>query len=96
MFVELSFERLYQLSQLQASVLLRARVFPAVRYFLPRGSEEECVEELSLLLQALQTISDMVMAVVLVVDHPFPNNLNSVLRFVVEHRCVCRAHISHT
>jgi len=71
--LELTFERMIDLSRIRDSALLRARVFPVITMFVEQGKEEEARTQLAECLDCLRELSDMVVLVTLVVDRPFPD-----------------------
>ena len=88
--VDLTFDRLIDLSLLPSSVLLRATVLPCVRYFLSSSSSNApFIAELSSLVNALHTIDDISLLLILTVDEPAPDDLHAVLDFLqAQHRIV--------
>ena len=87
--VDLTFDRLTDLSLLPSSVLLRANVVPCVRYFLSSTANETFIADLSSLLNALHTITDISLLLILTVDDPPPSDLQVILDFVqTQHRII--------
>ena len=88
--IDLTFDRLIDLSLLPSSVLLRATVLPCVRYFLSStSSNAPFIAELSSLLNALHNIDDISLMLILTVDEPAPPDLSAVMDFLqAQHRIV--------
>jgi hypothetical protein len=54
MMFEASFERLHLIGKLPDSVLYKPNVYPAVKYLLRKGEEENCLADLSILFDSLK------------------------------------------
>lgn len=79
--LELTFERMIDLSRLPDSALLQARVYPVITMFVSSGQETEAVSQLKECVECLKDLSDMVVLVSLIVDHPFPD-LGAILTYL--------------
>eukprot|EP00698_Gefionella_okellyi_P013133 TRINITY_DN3582_c0_g1_i1.p1 TRINITY_DN3582_c0_g1~~TRINITY_DN3582_c0_g1_i1.p1 ORF type:complete len:509 (-),score=102.28 TRINITY_DN3582_c0_g1_i1:437-1963(-) len=79
--VELSYDRLIALSQLQDTALLRGRFYPSVKMFVRPGDEAQCLRELQELLSALKAIEGIQVIVTLSLERPFPR-LDSILQLL--------------
>ena len=89
--VDLTFDRLIDLSLLPSSVLLKANVLPCVRYFLSSSSLADAfISELSSLINALHSIDDISLLLILTVDDPAPAHLPAVLDFLQTHHRIIR------
>ncbi|PRP80922.1 hypothetical protein PROFUN_11363 [Planoprotostelium fungivorum] len=81
--LEASYERLSVIARMEDSVLLRASIFPAIKYYLKADDEKRCQEELTQLFSVLKGFSDMQLMVTLCVSRPYPD-MSSLLRFLRE------------
>ncbi|ELR14028.1 emp24/gp25L/p24 family protein [Acanthamoeba castellanii str. Neff] len=80
--IEVSYERLMLLCRLPDSIFLRPWVYPALKYFLRRGDEELCRQEIAKLVYSIQEFSGIQLVITLSVSRPFPfmNELLAILR----------------
>eukprot|EP00026_Physarum_polycephalum_P001502 Phypoly_transcript_01504.p2 GENE.Phypoly_transcript_01504~~Phypoly_transcript_01504.p2 ORF type:complete len:519 (+),score=76.70 Phypoly_transcript_01504:1781-3337(+) len=69
--VEVTFERLVLLSDLQDSCFLKSNVYPALKYYLRRGDEGLCKQEIQKLLAQLETFKGIQAVVTIGVERPF-------------------------
>jgi hypothetical protein len=81
---EMSHDRLIQLAALPDSCVLSRRVLPAVRYFLQRGEEKKCHQDLVATIAELSSFSEVQLYVTLCVERPFPD-LTWTLRMLRRH-----------
>jgi hypothetical protein len=93
--VDVSYERLVDLLNLEDSVFLKIRVMPCVRYFLGPGEEDQFTSEMDHLLSLVRTISDLELVLNLSLEPPYPNMqtlfdyiraAKGVIRFVIIQR----------
>jgi hypothetical protein len=70
------------LCRLPESIFLHSWTYPALKYFLRRGDEEQCREEIIKLIDSIQEFSDIQLVITLSVSRPFPalKELLSILR----------------
>ena len=93
--IDLSFDRMINLARVKDSVLLKGSAYPCIRYFIAANDaehdyEQECVEELSELLNVLKTeISEMQAILQLSVDRPYPN-LERIFSFIFQNKAIIR------
>lgn len=80
--LDLSQERLLDLSELTNSALLCGRLYPVVRYFLSGGDELQCIEELKTLISKLSSISDISLVLLLNLEEPPYPNLSPLFDFI--------------
>jgi hypothetical protein len=85
MLVNASHDRLIALSEFENSIMLKPRVYPAMKYYLRAGDEALCLKELKELLSALQIVSDMKMVVTISLELPLPN-ISELLAFIRQQR----------
>jgi hypothetical protein len=91
---EASFERLHLIGKLPDSVLYKPNVYPAVKYLLRKGEEENCLADLSILFDSLKVLLELRsifissqeydnihVIVSLIVERPFPD-FTAVLLFL--------------
>ena len=106
--VDLTFDRLIDLALLDDSVLLKANVLPCVRYFLSATPEDDdsqaaragqrrsvasvFIQQMSALLNALHTITDMSLVLLLTIDEPAPPSveMQTILDFIQAHHSIIR------
>lgn len=81
LILEASYERLCLLCELEDSIFLRPSVFPALKYFLREGDEEQCESELTNLFQYLKSFTGIQLMVTFCVCKPYPN-LKRIISFV--------------
>ncbi|KAL9654233.1 hypothetical protein ABK040_010265 [Willaertia magna] len=84
--LELSFDRLIQLSKLNDTCLLNNRIYPSLQIFLPNGMEKETTMELSNGFSILKQITNLQIIVRIVVSRPFPklDSILNLLRFTLK------------
>jgi hypothetical protein len=88
--VELQFDRLMDLCRLKNSCFFKARVYPSVVYYLKKGGEAQCNEELSLLVESLKRFKALQFSIHLLVDFPYPS-LDLLMEFLKRQVGVARA-----
>lgn len=87
--IEVSFERLLVLCQLENSIFKSSHVFPSLKYFLKAGEEDTCVSELEKLIETLQKYEGIQMMCSIAVDRPFPD-LSKLLELFKMHPSLIR------
>eukprot|EP01087_Luapelamoeba_hula_P012798 TRINITY_DN3610_c1_g3_i1.p1 TRINITY_DN3610_c1_g3~~TRINITY_DN3610_c1_g3_i1.p1 ORF type:complete len:677 (-),score=102.42 TRINITY_DN3610_c1_g3_i1:39-1796(-) len=78
---ELSYERLVLVSRLNESVFLRPWVYPALKYYLRKGDESLCIDELKKLFRSVQPFTGIQLVLTISINRPFPR-LNELLQLV--------------
>eukprot|EP01114_Cavostelium_apophysatum_P006730 TRINITY_DN18172_c0_g1_i1.p1 TRINITY_DN18172_c0_g1~~TRINITY_DN18172_c0_g1_i1.p1 ORF type:complete len:331 (-),score=47.96 TRINITY_DN18172_c0_g1_i1:458-1378(-) len=81
--LETSYERLSLLCKEQNSCFLKPSIFPALKYYLRQGDEDQCKQELLTLFSYLKAFSGIQLMVTLCLSRPYPS-LNDLLRFIRE------------
>lgn len=81
--LETSYERLATICKLDNSVFLRPSIFPALKYFLRQGDEQQCKMEMTNLFDYLREFTNMQLMVTICVNRPYPD-LGDLLSFIRE------------
>uniref|UniRef100_A0A6B2L384 Uncharacterized protein n=1 Tax=Arcella intermedia TaxID=1963864 RepID=A0A6B2L384_9EUKA len=79
--VQVSFERLIILSKLEDSCFSKGRVFPSLKYYLKKGDEKQCLDEIGMTFQALKVFDDMKISVSILMEKPLAD-LSSLLAYL--------------
>eukprot|EP00002_Diphylleia_rotans_P033623 TRINITY_DN7167_c0_g1_i2.p1 TRINITY_DN7167_c0_g1~~TRINITY_DN7167_c0_g1_i2.p1 ORF type:complete len:427 (+),score=88.00 TRINITY_DN7167_c0_g1_i2:371-1651(+) len=82
--LDISFERLIAIAELPNTALLKSRIYPSVRYYVPRDGEQQCIDEIQSLIRSLASIDGIQLVVTLCVDRPLPR-FGPILRFLRSH-----------
>lgn len=82
--VDLTFERLIDLSTLPDSCLLSSRVMPCVRYYLSINQSSECLVDLKRLIDAIRSIDDCSIMLILSIDQPADQSSNQPIDRLIE------------
>src|SRR5699024_5012961 len=69
-FVQLSIERLILLSRLDDTAFLKPRIFPSLKYFLKKGDEEQCLNEIKHLFHSLRELIGIKVIVSISIENP--------------------------
>jgi hypothetical protein len=77
--LELSYDRIMELSRLQDTVLLDSLVYPSIHVYIQHGNEEQDAQELERAYGILKGISNMQVVIRLVISRPLPR-LDRILR----------------
>ncbi|EFC44668.1 predicted protein [Naegleria gruberi] len=87
--LELSFDRVVQLSKLDDTCLLNPRIHPSVQIFLQKGIEKQTALELNNAFLILKQITNLTIIVRIVVSRPFPklDSILNLLRFPMKGFC---------
>eukprot|EP01116_Phalansterium_solitarium_P001763 TRINITY_DN11581_c0_g1_i1.p1 TRINITY_DN11581_c0_g1~~TRINITY_DN11581_c0_g1_i1.p1 ORF type:complete len:422 (+),score=103.88 TRINITY_DN11581_c0_g1_i1:59-1324(+) len=78
---ETSYERLVHLCHLPDSVFTHPHIYPALKYYLRRGDEEQCKQELIELFKHLKAFSGVQLMVTLCISRPYAD-LTQLLNFM--------------
>lgn len=79
--VQLSFERMILLAQREDTVFLKPRVFPSVLYHVQKDFEDQCLSEITQLLDILRQFVDIRVVVSLSIENPLPN-ISKILEYL--------------
>ncbi|KAL0486949.1 hypothetical protein AKO1_001253 [Acrasis kona] len=81
--LELSYDRIAELSKVQETVLLDSLVHPSMQIYVEKGKEARDVEELRNAYNALYNISNMQVVLRIMISQPFPclTNILELVRF---------------
>jgi hypothetical protein len=77
--LELTYDRIMELSKLHDTVLLDSLIHPSIQVYVQHGNEEQDAEELQRAFHILRGISNMQVVIRLVISRPLPN-LDRILR----------------
>eukprot|EP01127_Copromyxa_protea_P018534 TRINITY_DN5859_c0_g1_i1.p1 TRINITY_DN5859_c0_g1~~TRINITY_DN5859_c0_g1_i1.p1 ORF type:complete len:487 (-),score=64.89 TRINITY_DN5859_c0_g1_i1:83-1336(-) len=79
--VQVSFERLMTLADLEESCFTKSRIYPNVKYYLVKGEEKRCIDEFSQTFVALKSFDGLRFVVSVSVSSPLPD-MSSILAFL--------------
>jgi len=87
--LQVSFERLYWLSQLENTCLLKRSIYPSLKYYIRAQDEELCIKEINDLMSVLSQFAGISVIISLSVEVPFPN-LTDVISFLRDYSQVVK------
>lgn len=89
---QVSYERLMLLCRLPDSIFLRPWVYPALKYFLRRGDEELCRQEIAKLVYSIQEFSGTLRSAMTVQHAPqAPYTHNTHVGLIIAFSCLLQA-----
>eukprot|EP00471_Norrisiella_sphaerica_P012421 CAMPEP_0184503486 /NCGR_PEP_ID=MMETSP0113_2-20130426/51919_1 /TAXON_ID=91329 /ORGANISM="Norrisiella sphaerica, Strain BC52" /LENGTH=574 /DNA_ID=CAMNT_0026892989 /DNA_START=122 /DNA_END=1847 /DNA_ORIENTATION=- len=84
--VNMPFDRMVDLSNLEDTVFLKGRVFPCLKGYMMKGSEIETVDEIRQVLSALRDIARIKLIMDLVVERSSMPNLTSLFELLTQYK----------
>ncbi len=88
---QVSYERLMLLCRLPDSIFLRPWVYPALKYFLRRGDEELCRQEIAKLVYSIQEFSGTLRSAMTVQHAPHTHTHMLGLSCIIAFSCLLQA-----